>query len=205
MSKQAVDKEVYKRIIKLGRGSVFSVSDFLRLGRPTALRQTLSRLTRAGTIRRVAAALYYYPVSNARLGGELPPSADAVVQAICRRNDSRAIATGALAANLLGLSTQVPAKRHYLTNGPSRTVAAGPFTIILQHVAPRRMAARRKISALVYEALRYMRQQNGMDDAVARLRRTLPAEAKGELHRDLSHAAVWMHPLVERILEKEGT
>lgn len=165
------------------------------------MRQALSRLARAGTIRRIGTSLYHYPVINAKLGGELPPSADAVAQTIARRTDSRIVAAGALAANLLGLSTQVPAKRVYLTDGPSRSIAGGSYSLSFRHVSPRRMAARGVISAMVFEALRYLKQEHVTEEVITRLRRSLPLIAKAQLRRDLPHAVIWMRPLLERILE----
>ena len=110
-------------VVRRGRGSVFFGEDFRTMARPEAVRQALSRLARAGTIRRIGTGLYHYPAINEKLGGELPPATDTVAQAIARRTGSRVVATGAQAANLLGLSTQVPAKPIYLTNGSSRSVA----------------------------------------------------------------------------------
>jgi len=198
---KSVEGRVLAKVVRRGRGSVFFGMEFLDMGRPDAVRQALSRLARASIIRRIGTSLYHYPAINEKLGGELPPAADAVAQAIARRTDSRIVAAGALAANLLGLSTQVPAKRVYLTNGPSRNIAVGSYSLSFRHVSPRRMASRGDISAMVFEALRYLKQGNAAEEAAARLRRSLPAEAKAQLRRDLRHAAVWMRPLLERIME----
>lgn len=201
---ESIDQKILAMVRHRGRGAVFSGTEFVTLGQPAAVRQALSRLTRRGTFRRIGTALYHYPATSASLGGELPPSADAVAQAIARRTDSRIVASGALAANLLGLSTQVPAKWLYLTDGPSRSIAVGPHTLAFRHVSPRRMAANGRISAVVFEALRYLKRENAGGAVVERLRRNLPVEAKVELRRDLAHASVWMRPLVQRILAEEG-
>ena len=195
-----IDKKMLARIYGRGRGYVFTTTDFLDLGSWPAVRQALSRLTRAGTIRRIGVSLYHYPRINEKLGGELPPPADVVAMAIARKTDSRIVASGALAANALGLSTQVPAKMIYLTNGPSRTITMEPHTLIFRHVSPRRMAARGKISAIVFEAMRYVKAQNVTEAVIAKLKRDLPAAAKAELKRDLPHAAGWMRPYIQRIV-----
>jgi hypothetical protein len=61
---------------------------------------------------------------------------------------------GAYAANLLGLSTQVPMRIVYLTDGRSRTVQVGRRQIILKQTSPRIMATAGRISGLVIQALR---------------------------------------------------
>lgn len=197
----SLEDRIIASVTRRGRGCVFFGEDFLAFGSPEAVRQALSRLARAGTIRRVGMGLYHYPVINEKLGGEIPPSMDTVARAIARRTGSRIVATGAQAANLLGLSTQVPAKPIYLTNGSSRNVAIGNYSIAFRHVSPRRMAMRNDISALVFEALRYIGRTNVTEQLVARLQRTLPAAAKTELRRDLLHASIWMRPFVGRIAQ----
>src|SRR5437667_259151 len=106
----SLEDRIIASVTRRGRGCVFFGEDFHSFGSPEAVRQALSRLARAGTIKRIGMALYHFPAINARLGGELPPSMDTVARAIARRTGSRIVATGAQAANLLGLSTQVPAK-----------------------------------------------------------------------------------------------
>lgn len=202
MAFKNIENSIFHKLTRRGRGHVFSSTEFLDLGSSAAVRQALSRLTRAGTIRRIATGLYYYPAFNKMLGGELPPSLDAVAKAVARRTDSRIAASGALAANLLGLSTQVPAKRVYLTNGRSRTVSVGRSTLAFRHVSPRRMAAEGETSIMVFEAFRYLGQGNITDAILSRLRRELPDAAKAELRRDMPHASIWMRPLLKRVTEE---
>ncbi|HOX24061.1 MAG TPA: DUF6088 family protein [Elusimicrobiales bacterium] len=202
-TKTSIEDRVTASIIHRGRGAVFFGAEFISLGYPDAIRQALSRLTRMGTIKRIGPSLYYYPSFNEKLGGELPPSADAVAQAIARRTDSKVVASGALAANLLGLSTQVPAQRIYLTNGPSRSITIGAYSLRFTHVSPRRMAAKGKISALLFEALRYIKPENVNDDIIAHLKKALPPKAKKQVSKDLRHSALWMRPLLAKIVSTE--
>lgn len=192
---------ILANVNRRGRGYVFSGEEFLSLGSPVAVRQALSRLARAGTIRRIGTGLYHYPMINGKLGGELPPSTDMVAKAIARRTGSRIVATGAQAANLLGLSTQVPAKPIYLTSGSSRNVSLGTYSISFRHASPRRMAAKNEISALVFESLRYLGRENITGQLLERLKRALPTEAKAELRRDISRASIWMRSIVDRIVK----
>lgn len=85
----------------------------------------LGSLAREGTIRRIRRGLYDMPKLNPALGGKLSPDIDEAAQAIARRQRWKIVPEGAWAANLLGLSTQVPAKIIYLTDGPSKEVEIG--------------------------------------------------------------------------------
>ena len=99
-----VHLSILDRIRTKARGKVFATKDFLDLGSRDAVDQALSRLAKAGELRRLGRGLYYYPRTNLRLGLELPPDPDEVAFALARRTGTRVTPSGALAANRLGLS-----------------------------------------------------------------------------------------------------
>jgi hypothetical protein len=105
-----------------------------------------------------------------------------------------------MAANVLGFSTQVPAKAIYLTDGPSRHIRYGSQTIIFRHATPRTMAVSGRTSAVVFQGLRYV-GRNGMTDTMIRkIGRELSARDKQILKRDIRHAVAWMRPILSRII-----
>ena len=79
----SVTQQIVQRATAKGRGAVFTPSDFLDLGSRAAVDQALSRIARAGRLRRVARGLYDYPRIDPQLG-PLTPSTDAVAQALAR-------------------------------------------------------------------------------------------------------------------------
>jgi Family of unknown function (DUF6088) len=84
------------------------VLDFLDIGSRGTVDMAFGRLTRDGKIRRIRRGLYDMPKINEALGGKLSPDIDEAARAIARRQRWKIIPDGAWAANLLGLSTQVP-------------------------------------------------------------------------------------------------
>ena len=193
MNPQAIDSLILKRIYRFGRGSVFSASDFVDLADKATSDRVLSRLAGRKTIRRLARGLYDYPNSHPVLG-VLTPAVDVIAEAIAGRDKARLQPSGAYAANLLGLSEQVPAKVTFLTDGTSRTVRIGPMEIQLRRTTPRNMAAARRISGLLIQALRHLGQRHVTPQHVAHLKRTIPAEQRRSLLKDLRLAPAWMHP-----------
>jgi len=188
----------------LGRGYVFNSADFRNLGSRSALDQALSRLTRQGVIRRLAPGLYHYPRINPKLGGIMNPLPDAVAKAVARKTDSRVVSSGALAANALGLSTQVPAQMIYLTDGPPRKIRIGSQTILFRYATPRTMAVSGRISAVVFQALRYLGREGVTDSVIRKLKRTLSGKDKKTLKKDIPHAIGWMRPILSQIVEDTG-
>jgi hypothetical protein len=198
----SIDDKVIYRIRGKGRGSVHVPGDFLDLGSRGAVDLALHRLAKKGTIRRLARGLYDYPKQHPVLG-PLSPSADTVAEALAGRDRTRLQPAGAYAANALGLSEQVPAKAVFLTDGPSRTVTVGPMTIQLRRTTPRNMAAAGRLSGLVIQALRELGKEHVTPGRVEHLKRTLPADKRREVLKDLELAPAWMHPIF-RELAAEG-
>lgn len=198
---QSIDARILARVHGRGRGSVLVPGDFLDLGSREAVDLALHRLARKGTIRRLARGVYDFPKEHPVLG-PLSPSADTVAKALAGRDRTRLQPAGAYAANALGLSEQVPAKVVFLTDGPSRTVKIGPTTIQLRRTTPKNMAAAGRLSGLLIQALRELGQEHVTPARREHLKRTLPADKRKELVKDLALAPAWMHPIFRELAEE---
>ena len=121
---QHIVDRVKKRIVGHGHGWCFTAKNFLDLESDTGVRTALSRLQRENFIRRLAQGLYDYPRQHNVLG-TLAPRPDDVARAIAEKNGIRIQPSGAYAANLIGLSEQVPGRIVFLTNGPSKKIKIG--------------------------------------------------------------------------------
>jgi hypothetical protein len=158
------------------------------------------RHSRAGIIRQLTRGLYDYPRQDPQLGS-LSPSVDAIAAALTFRHDIRLQPSGGYAANLLGLSDQVPMKIVFLTDGPNRRIQLGKLQIVLKRTSPRNMATAGKTSGLVIQALRHLGQRNVDDRVIMKLRQTLSAKDKKRLVTDLRHAPAWAAKALRKIAE----
>ena len=162
--------------------------------------KALSRLTARGIIRRLARGLYEYPREHPELG-TLSPNLEKVAKALAGKHRIRLQPAGAYAANLLGLSEQVPAKIVFLTDGPSRTVKIGRQEIHLRRTTPRNMAAAGRLSGLLMQAFRSLGREHIAQQRLAYLKRTLPARERKQLIKDLQLAPTWMHRFFRELAE----
>ena len=202
-SPQAIDSKILAAIRRRGRGPVFVPADFLEIGSRAAVDVALHRLVRKGTIRRLARGVYDFPKEHPALG-PLAPSAEDIAQALAGRDRTRLQPAGAYAANALGLSEQVPAKVVFLTDGPARTVKVGPTTIQLRRTTPKNMEAAGRLSGLLIQALRELGHEHVTPERRAHLKRTIPADKRRELLKDLRLAPAWMHPIFRELAEEEA-
>lgn len=172
--------KIKRRIVGKGRGAVFTPGDFLDLGSRAAIDQALSRLADQGVIRRLTRGIYDFPKQSPKLG-VLSPDADAVARAIARKDRHVMQVSPARAANMLGLTAQVPAKAVYLTNGPSRTRQIGSQSIIMRNAVAKNLVGAGRPTGIVFQALRYL-GKNGVDSvAIARIARALDADTRAAL------------------------
>jgi Family of unknown function (DUF6088) len=189
---------VIKRIRAKGRGFVFTPKDFLDLGGRAAVDQTLSRLAHRDLIRRLTRGIYDYPKISPKLG-PLSPSPQALAKTLADRTNSKLQLTGAHAANALGLTTQVPAHVVYLTSGKSTRFRLGNQTIELRHASPRSMAGAGTPIGTIIQALRYVGVDNIDKRTVDKLKRTLSANDKRALKKDIDTVPDWLRPVVAEI------
>lgn len=120
-----------------------------------------------------------------------------------RQTGSRVDPSGAVAANQLGLSTQVPAKPVYLTDGRTRQVRLGSRLIQLRHGAPKELPLGSRMSAMVFQALRYLGQAAVDDQVIIRLRRSLSAEQRQEMLQDARYTTEWIAAVVRQVAQDE--
>lgn len=198
--RRSVEAAIYTRMAMAPPSRVFSPADFLHMGSRAAVDKVLSRLVASGKVRRIARGLYDVPRTHAILG-PLLPSADNIAQAIADKGSLRLQPSGAYAANLLGLTEQVPMKLAFLTDGASRTVHIGNQTIILKHTTPRNMATAGRISGLVIQALRHLKPPHIDDRIICALGGRLTPEDKAVLLADAPLAPAWIADIMRRIAQ----
>jgi len=197
---QSIENKVVSRTYGKKRGWVFTPNHFLDLGSRTAVAQSLSRLVKAGTIRHLAHGIYDYPKKHPALG-DLPADYERIAQALAGRDNLKIQPTGAYAANLLGLSEQVPARIVFLTDGSNRTVQINKRKIVLKKTTPKNMATAGRMSGLVIQALRHI-GQNYVDQAIiGRLKIKLTNEDKLCLMKDIRYAPVWIGDIFRQLQE----
>lgn len=193
--------QIVKRIGDFGDGWVFSAKDFLDLASRSMVDVTLARLAGEGEIRRVRRGLYDRPKVNSDLGGALSPDIDEAARAIARKQRWKIVPEGAWAANLLGLSTQVPAKITYLTDGPNKDVPIGRRIIHFKHARPKAIAGLDGKQALVVQALRHLGKEAVGSQDIETLRARLSAAEKSKLLKDTRFGTDWIYDAAKRIAE----
>jgi len=169
---QSIENKVKSRIYGKGRGWCFTQKHFSDLGSSDSIRKALSKLEKANFIRRLAFGLYDYPRTHEELG-EMPAKVENVIKAITEKELTKFQPSGAYAANLLGLSEQVPAKIVILTEGSSKKIKIGNVEISFKKTTPKNMATAGTVTGLVIQALRFIGKEKITDEIRNKLKKTV--------------------------------
>jgi Family of unknown function (DUF6088) len=195
---QSITNAILKRIRAMHRGAVFTPRQFANLGTRAAIDQALSRLQRSGQIRRLTRGVYEFPKIHPKIG-VLSPSLEGVAKAVAQRTGSRISVSGPKAANLLGLSTQVPMRNVFWTEGPSRTIRIGNQTVTLKHVAPSKMIGAGTEAGMVIQAIRSLGERGIHEVSINTLATQLPRPVKKAVRRLAPAAPAWSQTVLNQI------
>ncbi len=196
----AIADKIMKRTLEQKAGWVFTPKDFLDIGNRAAVDQALSRLAKAGRVRRRIRGLYDVPRYSNFLKRAATVDLYSAIDAIARRDSVRIMRSGSVYANLLGLTNSVPAQPVYYTDGHSRTVEISRRKVQFRHASPRIMRWTGTHGVPVIQALRWLGPYASKDPSVVPiLRRTLPNYVKLDLSQNIRYVPTWMRPIVNKV------
>jgi Family of unknown function (DUF6088) len=175
MPAETITRSVADKVKEAKPGTVFFPADLLEFGAPDAIHKTFSRLAKNKTLLRLAKGIYVKPTMDPELG-TLRPSLENVAQQIAERDKVVIRPTGAAALNKLGLSTQIPTKVVYLTNGNPKRIQVGRSTIVFKKTTHKQLAVQSETVFLAIQALIALKDQAEDPDIIRTLTEVLGVE-----------------------------
>ena len=197
----SISDKIYEVIKGLAPGTVIFPEQFLELGPSTAVNMALSRLTKQGTILRMAKGIYTTPKTDPELG-RLRPSLEQIAKAIAERDHITIRHTGAYALNALGLSTQVPMKVVFLTNGQTRKIKVGRGTMTFKGTTEKVMMVKSDLVFLCVQAIQELGKNGITEDVIKKLTSVLQSVGPQQLRTDAKLAPIWIRQILDAIAAK---
>ena len=170
-------------------GTPLLAKRLLHLGSRAAIDQALSRLVRRGALLRAGRGVYLLPVESRF--GRRAPSADKTVEGLAAARGERVANSGAMAANLLGLTTQLPARHVYLTSGPNRMLTLGRQEIEMRHAPEWQLVLAGRRAGDAVRALAWLGRGRA-DAAVVVVRQQLKEEERREVASVSAQMPGWL-------------
>ena len=198
---QGVEFKIERTIKAKAAGSLIFPDDFADQGSAASIRKALQALKDKGLIKSVAHGIYVRPKVSAYIG-EVLPTAEEVAQAIAKRDKIRLVPTGVYALHALGLSTQIPLRLVFLTDGAARTIKVGKRTIKLKKTTPKNLMAKGKISSLVIQGLREIGKDKVSDAELKQIMKLLKEEDRQHLKHDIKLAPEWIKQIMKEAINE---
>lgn len=195
----SIHQKIHEQIGSMPEGNIVFPTTFRGLGTDEAIRQVLSRLVKEGEIDRLAHGIYYIPKIHPAFG-KLMPSMEEVAEAVAAREHIRIRPAGAYALNKLGLSTQVPAKLVYITDGQARQINIGKGGVKFKPVSPKKFGMKGRISSLVIQALEELKENQQTQEILMKIRELLLREESDNLLHDLKLAPARVNNVIFKLL-----
>jgi hypothetical protein len=197
----SIQSQITQKIRSFQRGKPIFPADFKGMGSEAAIKMALTRLTKQRTLDRIAHGIYVVPKENPKFG-KIPPSLEEIAHAIADRDHARIRPAGAFALNKLGLSTQVPLKLVYVTDGAPRYVKIGKRTIKFKPTTPKNLAYKGTITGLAVQALKELGDKNVSQETIKKIKVLLRDEKPVVIMEDAKLAPYWIAKIFYSVLDE---
>lgn len=199
---QNIEQKVFNKMKRAKPGTLFFIEQFSKLAEQAAIRKALQRLKENQKIVRVAQGIYVIP-KESELVGKIIPGAEEIIAAIAKKDRFRIVPTGIQAQHLLGLSTQVPMRLVYLTDGAPRTIHIGKQTVNLKKTIPKNLIAKGEISGLVIQALKTIGKDKLEEKSETIILEQLKNEKLENILHDSKLAPAWIATILKKAITNE--
>lgn len=196
----STDDKIEQQVKDLKQGTIVFTEDFQNCGSPGAVKVALHRIVKRGLLQNLARGIYAKPTFSTLLKQEVLPTTEEVAKAIAKRDKARILPTGIYAQNKLGLSTQVPLKLVYLTDGSPRKITIGNRTIQFKKTTPKNLALKGEVSKLVVQALKDIGKDKATSQELEKIQSLLLKEDKQDLKHDIGLAPQWIAEIMAKAL-----
>lgn len=194
-----IQHKIEENIKMRNSNDVFFISDYTDIGKYDSVKKAVNRLEQKGSIIRVIDGLYTIP-KYSRLTGELiHPSINDITRALARKFGWTIIPTGDTCLNILGISTQMPARYEYISDGPYRNYDIYGFTISFKHTTNKEVTHLSNKSGLIVQALKALGKNNIDSYSIQKIRSILNEEDKKVLLIECKTVTSWVYEKIKEI------
>ena len=146
---------------------------------------------------RVCQGVYVRPIQT-RFGSR-PPAIESVLASLSGLWGETIVPCGGMAANAIGLTTQVPVRQGYLTSGPNRHLKFGELAVELRHAPRWQLTAPHRPAGDAVRALAWLGPEE-VEAGLEAIRPKLSAEDMRELAASRAVMPAWMAEPVSAIV-----
>jgi hypothetical protein len=103
----------------------------------------------------------------------------------------------------MGLSTQVPGRYVYLSDGPARKYEVGKIKLVFENTALKESGFKLRESALIVQGLRSLGREQITPQIIAEIRKWLDPSLRSKVLKETSTATGWIYEAMRKICRQE--
>lgn len=195
---QTLQDKILNRIEK-DKLPAFYSGDFLDFGNYKAVSKALERLEKDKSIRRLARGIYDKPEYNDKFKMFASPKINEVALTIARRFNWNICPSGNYAINLLGLSTQIPARYVYISDGPYKTFKIEETEIEFKHSNKKEISDFSYKTSIIIQALKTIGCINLTNEHIEQIRKHLSKQEMQVLLVEGQKTNIWIYEVIKDI------
>lgn len=194
-----IKHNVMKSIDESQPHSIFFISDYADLGAAETIRKILHEATISGVLEKAGHGIYIKPKISRF--GKVPVPLEKIAREIAARDKCQILPTGSTAANLIGLSTQVPMNLSYITTGSTRAIKIGDRKISFRHASPKNFAAKGSVIPLLIQGIKEIGAENISVVEYEAIRLFIDKQQDPYLQEDLQLAPAWIQRIIKKLMQ----
>lgn len=200
---QSIVIKVVNRIYGHGKGWAFTPKDFADCGERAAIDSSLKRLQLKGTIRNVLRGVYDYPRFSFLFNTFASPEPDHIAQAIARNHGWSISPSGETALNILGLSTQVPGKYLYFSDGSTKKYSWTGGELVFTKRAIKETGALSPRTVILVQALKTLGNEHITKEIICKLSKQFTEKEKTSALREAKYVTGWVYEAIKKITQEQ--
>ncbi|MGE0075756.1 MAG: DUF6088 family protein [Sphaerochaetaceae bacterium] len=190
-----------KFILSQQPGTTFVANDFTNFVPYESARKELQRLVKEKILHRSTRGVYHLPYFSELIQEYTQPELHNTASAIARNNSWKISLSGNSALNYLGLTTQVPNIRSYITNGPNKSYNLTNGKLIFMHRSCKEISEISALGSIVIQGIKALGKDNISQEKIDFLRNRFNDQEKQLLLEDSRKTTIWIGKVLKQIGE----
>lgn len=196
-------KQILTIIERKGPGSLWSAEDFMSRFQRHEIDESLVRLKQEKVIRRVIPGIYELPKISSLLDCAVPVDIYELAKKIATKFRWQICPDGETALNYLELTTQLPGRYLYFSDGPNRTYSADGMELEFRHTTKRWLIFNEPESLLLVQGLLALGQEQFTEEHRRHLLDRYDMKTWEKIKADILAAPIWINEIIRAICEEK--
>ncbi|WP_434324709.1 DUF6088 family protein [Mycoplasma capricolum] len=194
--------QIQDRIDSFRSGKVFISNDFLDIASNETVRRTLNKLVNENKIKRIMNGFYYNPEYSELIHEYEMFTINELAFSIARKYNWEIAPFGIACLNILGLSTQVPAKMIYVSNGKNKTYKIQKREIEFKKVNNKEISNMSLKTKIVIQAIKEIGKNELNQKDINKIQNQLSDTEKQNLLKEAKNTIAWIYEYIKKICKK---